>query len=98
MERRRPFGRRAPGSVSGAATAPAAPARNETVLDHATRLDAALAPPDWGYCRAVARKHGRTFYFASQFLPPEPRRAIHAAYAFCRAADDIVDRAPSSGL
>ena len=52
---------------------------------------------EWRHCRAVARTHGRTFFFASQFLPPHRRRAIHAAYAFCRVADDIVDRAPATG-
>lgn len=55
------------------------------------------SPPDWAHCRDVVRSHGRTFYFASQFLPPPRRRAIHAAYAFCRVADDIVDRAPTTG-
>ncbi len=55
------------------------------------------AEPDWGRCRVIARTHGRTFYFASQLLPPTRRRAIHAAYAFCRVADDIVDRAPATG-
>ena len=53
---------------------------------------------EWRQCRAVARVHGRTFFFASQFLPPHRRRAIHAAYAYCRVADDIVDRAPATGL
>ena len=56
------------------------------------------AVPDWELCRRVVREHGKTFYFASQFLPPQRRRAIHAAYAFCRIADDIVDRAPATGL
>jgi len=51
--------------------------------------------PDWTACRAYIREHGRTFFFASHFLPPERRRAMHAAYAYCRIADDIVDRAPS---
>ena len=55
-------------------------------------------PSDWARCSAVARAHGRTFYFASQFLLPARRRAIHAAYAWCRVADDIVDRAPATGL
>ena len=54
--------------------------------------------PDWRRCHEVARTHGRTFYFASRFLPPDRRRAILAAYAFCRVADDIVDRAPATGL
>lgn len=53
--------------------------------------------PDWSACRTIARQHGRTFFFASHFLPPKQRRAILAAYAYCRIADDIVDRAVESG-
>jgi 15-cis-phytoene synthase len=53
---------------------------------------------DWDQCRAVVREHGKTFHFASWCLPAERRRAIHAAYAWCRIADDIVDRAPATGL
>lgn len=41
--------------------------------------------------------HGRTFYFASQLLPCARKRAIHSAYAFCRVADDLVDREPELG-
>lgn len=41
--------------------------------------------------------HGRTFYFASQILPTSKKRAIHSAYAFCRVADDLVDREPELG-
>ena len=54
--------------------------------------------PDWRRCRDVVCLHGRTFYFGSQLLTPTRRRAIHAAYAYCRIADDIVDRAPTSGF
>ncbi len=54
--------------------------------------------PDWKSCRDVVRVHGRTFYFGSQLLTPARRRAIHSAYAYCRIADDIVDRVPSSGV
>ena len=46
---------------------------------------------DWSACREVARVNGRTFFFASRFLPNDQRRAILAAYAYCRIADDIVD-------
>jgi 15-cis-phytoene synthase len=46
---------------------------------------------DWRLCTAIARFHARTFYLASQWLPPGRRRAIHATYAFCRIADDIAD-------
>ena len=52
---------------------------------------------DWALCDAIARSHGRTFYLASRFLPPERRRGVLATYAFCRIADDIVDAAPERG-
>jgi 15-cis-phytoene synthase len=52
---------------------------------------------DWSLCYEVAREHGRTFYFASKFLPTPQRKAILAAYAFCRIADDIADRMPELG-
>jgi phytoene synthase len=43
-------------------------------------------------CREIAREHSKTFYLSSLFLSPEKRRAVWAVYAFCRTADDIVDR------
>ena len=46
----------------------------------------------YGACREIARVHSKTFYLSSLFLPPAQRRAIWAVYAFCRTADDIVDR------
>jgi len=52
---------------------------------------------DWRECHDVSRQHGRTFFFASHLLPPRQRRSILAAYAWCRVADDIVDRAPTTG-
>lgn len=55
----------------------------------------AFAPDPWALCEAIAREHGRTFYLASRFLADHRRRAILAAYAYCRIADDLVDR--SSG-
>jgi phytoene synthase len=42
------------------------------------------------------REHARTFHLASIFLPTRKRRAAFALYAFCRVADDIVDRADES--
>jgi len=49
-------------------------------------------------CRAVARRHGTT-YFASTFLLPRPKRPhVWALYAFCRAADDIVDDHPEAAV
>jgi phytoene synthase len=48
---------------------------------------------DWLTCRSIARVHGRSFFLASHMMGAERQRAIHAAYAFCRMADDIVDTA-----
>ena len=51
----------------------------------------------YALCRDIARNHSKTFYMSSTFLTPEQRRAVWAVYAFCRTADDIVDRtAPAS--
>lgn len=46
---------------------------------------------DAGHCRGIVRRHARTFWLASRFLPPVKRRAAFALYAFCRVADDMVD-------
>jgi phytoene synthase len=43
------------------------------------------------YCRAIAHKHGANFSVGFRFLPRQKRRAVYAAYAFCRWADDIAD-------
>ena len=42
-------------------------------------------------CRRVNRRHGVTYFWAAQLLGPEQRRHVHALYALCRRADDIVD-------
>ena len=43
-------------------------------------------------CRIETKEHAKSFYFASHVLPEEKRLAAYAVYAFCRHADDIVDR------
>ena len=47
------------------------------------------------YCYRETKRHARSFYFASVALPREKKRAAYAVYAFCRYADDLVDRAAS---
>jgi phytoene synthase len=42
-------------------------------------------------CRRLNAAHGRTYYFATRFLPPERRHHVHALYGFARYADDLVD-------
>lgn len=50
------------------------------------RVDEAYA-----YCRKIAHKHGANFSVGFRFLPRRKRRAVYAAYGFCRWADDIAD-------
>lgn len=45
----------------------------------------------YDYCRAIAHKHGTNFSVGFRFLPRRKRRAVYAAYAYCRWADDIAD-------
>lgn len=45
----------------------------------------------YAFCRAVAHKHGKNFSVGFRFLPKVKRRAVYAAYAYCRVADDIAD-------
>lgn len=42
-------------------------------------------------CRTITHRHGANFSVGFRFLPREKRRAVHAAYAYCRWADDIAD-------
>ena len=51
----------------------------------------------YAYCRRIAHKHGANFSVGFRFLPPVKRRAVYAAYAFCRWADDIADDEQSAG-
>ena len=51
-----------------------------------TELDLA-----YEHCRRVARAQATNFYYAFRTLPGRQRRAIYAAYAFCRLCDDIAD-------
>ena len=45
----------------------------------------------YDYCRRITHKHGANFSVGFRFLPRVKRRAVYAAYAFCRWADDIAD-------
>ena len=42
-------------------------------------------------CRDLTKREAKNFYYAFITLPPGKRRAIYAAYAFCRLCDDAVD-------
>ena len=45
----------------------------------------------YDHCKRVTRAEAKNFYYASRTLPAKKRRAIYAAYAFCRLCDDIAD-------
>jgi len=60
-----------------------------------TRLSTDAA---YDHCRAIAHKHGANFSVGFRFLPRVKRRAVYAAYAYCRVADDIADEGVSPGL
>lgn len=42
-------------------------------------------------CREITRRHAKTFYMATRFLPNHKQRGIFAIYALCRYVDDLVD-------
>lgn len=46
------------------------------------------------FCRLFAKVNARHFYYAFLFMPGPKRRAIHAVYAFCQKADQLVDLEP----
>jgi phytoene synthase len=54
----------------------------------ATRPDLDAA---YNLCQQITKAEAKNFYYAFRTLPPPKRRAIYAAYAFCRVCDDISD-------
>jgi phytoene synthase len=54
-------------------------------------VDEQLLQTGYRLCAEITRRHGTTYYWGTQLLPRERRRHVHAVYALCRRADDIVD-------
>ena len=50
---------------------------------------------DFAWCEDVIRRNSHSFYRAFSLLPARKRSSVYAVYAFCRAADDCVDKAAS---
>ena len=46
-------------------------------------------------CRLITKREAKNFFYAFLTLPTAKRRAIYAAYAFCRHCDDAVDEVAS---
>ena len=42
-------------------------------------------------CRELNKRYGTTYYWSTRVLPRIKQHHVHALYAFCRYADDIVD-------
>lgn len=42
-------------------------------------------------CARLTREYGTTYWWGAMLLPVQRRRQVHAVYALCRLADDIVD-------
>ena len=63
----------------------------------AKTYDDPATPPAFAAARAICRRHARSFYFASFFLPADKRAAAYAVYAFCRMIDDAIDEPGESG-
>jgi len=53
-------------------------------------VDARMAAA-YGFCRAIARREAKNFYWAFRVLPRHKSDAMCAVYAFMRRADDISD-------
>ncbi|WP_432559540.1 DUF5914 domain-containing protein [Granulicoccus sp. GXG6511] len=51
----------------------------------------ALLEQGYRRCAELTRAHGTTYFWGAAILPPAQRRDVHAVYALCRLADDIVD-------
>jgi phytoene synthase len=49
-------------------------------------------PEAYAFVDRLTARHSRSFHLATRLLPSEKRRACRALYAFCRTADDLVDR------
>lgn len=59
-------------------------------MDHSTN-NAAFLRQGLEKCKALTKKYGTSFFFATQFFPRETRDGIYAIYAFARIPDEIVD-------
>ena len=46
-------------------------------------------------CAQLTREYGTTYFWGAVLLPKPQRKHVHAVYALCRLADDIVDVSPS---
>lgn len=66
--------------------------RSQAAVSSAGPSVAAASPPlpeEWS---SYLGRHGRSFRFATTFMPQAERGSVAAVYAWCRYTDDLVDR------
>lgn len=54
-------------------------------------------PANCAACRTSIKQGSQSFYIASLLLPVDIREPAYAVYAFCRMADDLIDREAGGG-
>ena len=57
-----------------------------------SRAETFSTPADCAACRTAIRHGSHSFHLASLLLPVDIREPSYAVYAFCRMADDLIDR------
>ena len=72
--------------------------RLETKLGGEPSVGAFASAADYAECRRLHRKHGTTYYFASQRFDRTTRRRVHALYGFVRVPDEWVDNPSDLGV
>ena len=63
----------------------------------ATCVEPALLAQSYEFCRTVARREAKNFYYSFCLLPAERRKSMCALYAYLRQTDDIADSAGEVG-
>ena len=53
--------------------------------------DEALLTEGYRRCAKLTWRYGTTYFWGAALLPKPQRKHVHAIYALCRLADDIVD-------
>src|SRR3954447_22641758 len=68
---------------------------SSTIEKTATASDPAMQNA-FAASRNICKRHAKSFYFASFFLPKHKRNGAYAVYAFCRMIDDAIDQDDAS--
>ena len=87
---------RARAAVRGEESCFSAGARSGSKLTTGS-LERDVSPPQPDEWANYLGKHGRSFRFATTFMPPADRDQVAAVYAWCRYTDDLVDHGDAEG-